>query len=90
MATRVNIRELKSRLSEYLRRVQAGETVEIAERGRPIGRMVPVGESLTERLEVLRQSGQVRWSNRKLKPTLPVASARGGRSVARLLIENRE
>jgi prevent-host-death family protein len=90
MATRVNIRELKSRLSEYLRRVKAGETVEIAERGTTIGRMVPVEQPLLDRLEVMRQSGLVQWSKRRLRPAAPVASVRGRRSVARLLIEDRE
>jgi prevent-host-death family protein len=37
----VGVRELKAQLSEYLRRVKAGETVIITERGRPIGGIVP-------------------------------------------------
>jgi prevent-host-death family protein len=90
LATRVDVRELKSHLSEYLRRVQAGEIVEIAERGKPIGRIVPVEQRLAERIEVWRQSGLIRWNDRKLRPMLPVAGAREGRSVAQLLVENRE
>jgi antitoxin (DNA-binding transcriptional repressor) of toxin-antitoxin stability system len=70
--------------------VQAGEIVEIADRGNPIGRIVPVGQRLTERIDALRQSGLIRWNERKLKPTVPVARAREGRSVAQLLVENRE
>ncbi|WP_374687443.1 type II toxin-antitoxin system Phd/YefM family antitoxin [Promineifilum sp.] len=46
MDERVGIRELKSGLSEYLRRVKAGETIVITERGRPIGRIVPEGLTL--------------------------------------------
>lgn len=37
----VSVRELKNRLSEYLRRTQAGEEVMISSRGRPVGRLVP-------------------------------------------------
>lgn len=37
----VSVRELKNRLSEYLRRTQAGEEIVIASRGRPVGRLVP-------------------------------------------------
>lgn len=37
----VPVRELKARLSEYLRRVQQGEEVVITQRGRPVGRIVP-------------------------------------------------
>lgn len=38
----VSVRELKARLSVYLRRVQHGEEVVVTNRGRPIGRIVPV------------------------------------------------
>lgn len=37
----VSVRELKNRLSEYLRRTQAGEEITIASRGRPVGRLLP-------------------------------------------------
>lgn len=40
--TSVNVHELKSRLSHYLRLAKAGEPVEITERGVPIGRIVPM------------------------------------------------
>ncbi|RTH21386.1 type II toxin-antitoxin system Phd/YefM family antitoxin [Thermus scotoductus] len=33
----VSIRELKNRLSHYLRLAKAGQTVEITERGKPVG-----------------------------------------------------
>ncbi|MBN1314344.1 MAG: type II toxin-antitoxin system prevent-host-death family antitoxin [Anaerolineales bacterium] len=86
----VGIRELKSRLSEYLRRVRAGEIVVITDRGEPVGRIVPVAQPLEERLEALTQIGLVQWSGRKLAPISPVVQARGGMSVADLLIEDRE
>ena len=47
---KVGIRELKSHLSHYLRRVKAGETLIITERGKPIGRIVPESQPLEERL----------------------------------------
>lgn len=37
----VPIRELKNRLSEYLRRVQAGEEVHVTLRGKRIARLLP-------------------------------------------------
>lgn len=37
----VSVRELKNRLSEYLRRTQAGEEITIASHGRPVGRLLP-------------------------------------------------
>lgn len=35
----VSVRELKNRLSEYLRRVQTGQEIVITSRGRPVGRL---------------------------------------------------
>jgi prevent-host-death family protein len=85
----VGIRELKSRLSEYLRRVRAGETVIITDRGEPVGRIVPVAQSLQDRLEAMAQGGLILWSGNKLSSTTPVARARGERTVADLLVEDR-
>jgi prevent-host-death family protein len=38
----IGIRELKKHLSEALREVQAGETIEVTNRGQVIARVVPV------------------------------------------------
>ena len=40
--TKIGIRELRQHASEYLRKVQTGETVEISDRGRPVALMIPV------------------------------------------------
>ena len=40
--TRVGIRELRQRASQFLRRVQAGETFEVTDRGRPIALITPL------------------------------------------------
>jgi prevent-host-death family protein len=37
----VGIAELKARLSEYLSRVEDGEEIVVADRGRPVARLVP-------------------------------------------------
>ena len=37
-----SVRDLKSRLSRYLRQVQRGETVVVTLRGKPIARLVPL------------------------------------------------
>jgi prevent-host-death family protein len=41
MAT-TGIRELRQRASELLRRVEAGETIEITDRGRPVAILAPL------------------------------------------------
>ena len=86
---KVGVRELKSRLSEYLRRVKQGETVIITEHGKPVGRLIPQGQSLDERLGELQQAGLIRWSRRKLTPMKPVARLRGKKTIAEIIIVDR-
>ena len=45
-AITVGIRELKTRLGKYIKRVQAGGTVIVTDRGKPVGRIIPIGTSL--------------------------------------------
>lgn len=42
MIERVGIRDLKQHASAVVRRVEAGETLEITDRGRPVARIVPL------------------------------------------------
>lgn len=88
--TVVSIRELKSRLSHYLRLTKAGESVVITERGTPIGRIVPASASTEERIDAMVKAGLAVWNGKKLASSSPVAHLRGERTVADLLIEDRE
>ena len=38
----VGVRELRQRASELLRRVEAGETIEVTDRGRPVAVLAPL------------------------------------------------
>ena len=51
------MRELRQRASELLRRVAAGETLEITDRGRPVALLTPLPEAGP--LERLRAAGDV-------------------------------
>ncbi len=51
----IGVRELRQRASEYLRRVEAGETLEVTDRGRPVALLTPIPS--TSRLEQLRANG---------------------------------
>ncbi len=64
---RVGTRELKNKLSEYLRRVKAGETVIVTEHGKSIGQIVPIKPTAEERLRMLVDAGQVEWNGEKLE-----------------------
>ncbi len=66
----VGIAELKARLSEYLARVQAGEELIVADRGRPVARIVPAGWSALDdedaQLLDLQRRGVLRLGKRAL------------------------
>ena len=53
----IGIRELRQRASEYLRRVEAGETFQVTDRGRPVALLGPIPD--VSPLERLRASGEV-------------------------------
>lgn len=62
--TTVGVRELRQRASELLRRVEAGETIEVTDRGRPVAVLAPLPEA--EPLERLRAAGDVIPATRSL------------------------
>ena len=91
--TTIGVRELKAQLSRTLRQVKAGETVIITERGKPIGRIVPLESSLEDRMQELIAAGVLAWNGKKFQPQRDLASlprTRGDKTVAELLLEDRE
>ena len=87
---RIGIRELKSRLSQCIREVKTGETIVVTDRGRRVARLVREGNSLAERMETLRNAGSIQWSGRRLRATPATSRWRGKRTVAEIILENRE
>ena len=65
---RVGISELKGHLSEHLRSAEAGETIEVMDRARPIARVVPIASegSALEIIPPVRSFASVR--NLRLPP----------------------
>ena len=93
MATRekrIGIRELKSTLSQCVREVIAGRTIVVTDRGQAVARIIPEAVSVHERVEALRKAGAIAWSGRRLRPAKPAGKARGTKTVADLLVEDRE
>ena len=86
----VGVKDLKARLSEYLRQVGQGKTLIITIHGRPVGRLSPVDQPLDERLKDLQRAGLVTWNGQKLTPIEPAAINRGEQQVADILVEMRE
>jgi len=55
--TSVGVRELRQRASELLRRVEAGESFEVTDRGRPVALLTPLPDA--DPLERLRAGGDL-------------------------------
>ncbi|MDO8969551.1 MAG: type II toxin-antitoxin system prevent-host-death family antitoxin [Saprospiraceae bacterium] len=88
--SRVGTRELKSKLSEYLRRVKAGETITITDRGKAIVHMVPVKSTIREKILAMVTSGQAEWNGEDLQPYAPKVVNQGSGTISDLIIEDRE
>lgn len=80
--SRVGVRELRQNLSVYLRRVSAGETLEVTERGRAVAILAPLPE-LSSPLGRLIATGRVRAPVGDL---LDLGAPAGG-AVSRVLSE---
>ncbi|NPV27301.1 MAG: type II toxin-antitoxin system prevent-host-death family antitoxin [Firmicutes bacterium] len=64
------IREIKNRLSYFLKQVQEGKSVLIKDRNRPVARLVPVVETrnnVPEEIIRLVESGLASWNGGKPK-----------------------
>lgn len=87
----MGIRELKATLSECVREVRGGRTIVITDHGQPVARLIPEDVSVRDRVEALAKAGSVAWSGRRLRPAEPAGQVRrGNRTVADLVVENRE
>lgn len=82
----VSVKQLKSHLSEYLRRAGGGDHIIVTQRGKEIAEIGPLTET-RQALKSLQARGQVQWSGGK--PTgLRGIRARGG-PVSETVIEDR-
>ena len=88
--SRVGTRELKSKLSEYMRRVKGGETIIVTEHGKTIGQIIPVKPTIEEKLQAVVDSGLAEWNGKKLIPGKPVAITTGKKQVSDLVAEDRD
>jgi prevent-host-death family protein len=68
----VGVRELRQRASELLRRVAAGETIEVTYRGRPVAMLTPLAAPL-ERLRAAGEATAPTGDLRELPAPLPLA-----------------
>jgi prevent-host-death family protein len=73
---RIGVRELRQEASRWLRRVAAGESFEVTDRGRPVALLVPAPAG--EGLDALLASGRARSGSGKLTDLGPPQPPRPG------------
>lgn len=90
VAMDVGVTELRANLADWLQKVRAGESLTITDRGLPIARLTPIGES--ELLARLEREGVIeRPQSSGPKPTpRPVPVPGAGPSGADIIIEFRD
>jgi len=94
----VGVRDLKNRLSEYLRRVRSGESVLVTDRGEVVAELLPPGQlkadpTIPAGLQALARRGLITLgqveSDSDLYPALPRGRRERRHSAAELLNEER-
>lgn len=93
----ISVRELKSRLSEYLRKVAGGEEVVVTSRGKAVARLLPPRArrpAVSQEAEVIARFRGLAWvrpgSGRK--PALPkplIRIGKGEKTLAQIVSEQR-
>lgn len=86
MATRMGIRELRDTLTKTIRRVRAGETIEVTNDGEPVAVISPYRQS---RLEQLIAEGKA-TPGRPYRPPKRLYEAKGTRTASEIITEGRE
>jgi prevent-host-death family protein len=86
MATRMGIRELRDTLTRTLRRVQAGETIEVTNDGEPVAVIVPYRRS---KLDQLIAEGKATPGRRPFRVPSRLYEAKGPKTASEILEEDR-
>jgi antitoxin (DNA-binding transcriptional repressor) of toxin-antitoxin stability system len=84
----IGIRQAKSHLDEYLRKVRAGERVVITERGKPITEITKPRGRVDERLDAMVRDGEAIWSGGKPRGSRKQVKIKG-RPISETVIEDR-
>jgi prevent-host-death family protein len=86
---RVGVRELRQNLSVYLRRVKAGETLEVTERGQAVARLTPQPTHRLSPLQELIAQGRASAPIADIR-SIPPPQKIPGVSVSNVLQEMRD
>ena len=92
-STSVGIRDAKMHLSKYLKMVQQGAEVTITDRGRPVGKIIPIHTKempLKERIKRMEDRGQIEPVTAKGQVKIPPAIPAPNGIAQQLLQEERD
>jgi antitoxin (DNA-binding transcriptional repressor) of toxin-antitoxin stability system len=89
----IGIGDLQKRLGSQIDALEPGDILVITRRGRPVARMVPVKlpeVPIDDRMSLFIAAGLFSWSGKKLPADIPQVTVRGPKTVAEMLIEDRD
>jgi prevent-host-death family protein len=86
--TRMGIRELRDNLPAVIRRVRAGEGIEVTDHGHPVARLVPI--NVRSQYEQLVAEGRIIPPEIELLDVPPVPARPGMPTASQILAEMRE
>jgi prevent-host-death family protein len=86
---RVGVRELRQNLSVYLRRVKAGETLEVTEHGQAVARLTPQPAETLSPLQRLVAEGRATAPTRRIQD-IPSPMKLEGVSLSEILQQMRD
>jgi prevent-host-death family protein len=86
----VGVRELRNKLSQYLKRVREGERIEVTDRGEVVALLIPApnGSELKSAILAMVEEGIASWSGGKprgLNPPMKIP----GRPLSEIVLEDR-
>jgi prevent-host-death family protein len=90
----VSIRDMKNRLSKYLKLVRMGKEVVITDRGKPVAQLTPVKPAAETEEEVIARINALPWvrpgNGKKVKGAKrPIRLKPGDKTAAEMVLEDR-
>ena len=92
VANQVSVRDLKTHLSTWLARAQAGEVVEVTSHRKPIARITAVKstqQGSADPLQAAIEAGVVSWNGQKPVFPPPIKLKGQGKLISEIVIEDR-
>ena len=86
----IGVRDLKARLSEYLKQVNEGNIIEVTSRGKAIARILPKNQNRKRDAMDLVREGVANWNGKRVPVKMPAFGLTGRKLASDLVLENRE